>query len=85
MTRRLDARSDRPSPAGTGDPSSRTATDPERPVSVPARYASPGSSTGTVDDQDEPEDEQDGENEASVRESSDQTEAPGEFWRDDED
>ena len=54
-------------------------------MSVPAQYASPGSSTGTVDDQDEPEDEQDGENEASVRELSDQTEAPDEFRRDDED
>lgn len=41
----------------------------------------PGS-TGTVDDDDEPEDEQPGENEAPIRESSDTTEAPEEFEED---
>jgi hypothetical protein len=38
-----------------------------------------------VDDDDEPEDEHDGENEASERETSDATEAPEEFEIDDED
>jgi hypothetical protein len=42
-------------------------------------------STGTVDDDDEPEDESPDENEAPIRESSDKTEAPEEFERDDED
>jgi len=42
-------------------------------------------STGTIDDDDEPEDEHDGENEASGREKRDDTEAPEEFERDDED
>jgi hypothetical protein len=42
-------------------------------------------STGTVDDDDEPEDERDGENEAPIRESVDTTEAPEEFEVDDED
>jgi hypothetical protein len=42
-------------------------------------------STGTVDDDDEPEDESDDENEAPIRERSDATEAPEEFEKDDED
>jgi hypothetical protein len=42
-------------------------------------------STGTVDDDDEPEDERDDENEAPIRESSEATEAPEEFEVDDED
>jgi hypothetical protein len=42
-------------------------------------------STGTVDDDDEPEDEHPGENEASERETNDRTEAPEEFEVDDED
>jgi hypothetical protein len=42
-------------------------------------------STGTIDDDDEPEDESDDENEAPIRESSDATEAPEEFEKDDED
>jgi hypothetical protein len=42
-------------------------------------------STGTVDDDDEPEDEREDENEAPMRESSDATEAPEEFEVDDED
>jgi hypothetical protein len=41
--------------------------------------------TGTVDDDDEPEDEQPDENEAPIRETSDKTEAPEEFELDDED
>ena len=42
-------------------------------------------STGTIDDEDEPEDESEDENEAPVRETSDRTEAPEEFEKDDED
>jgi hypothetical protein len=41
--------------------------------------------TGTVDDDDEPQDERPGENEAPVGEISDKTEAPEEFELDDED
>lgn len=41
--------------------------------------------TGTVDDDDEPEDERPDENEAPIRETSDKTEAPEEFELDDED
>jgi hypothetical protein len=43
------------------------------------------SSTGTVDDDDDPSDERAGENEAPIREGSDATEAPEEFEVDDED
>jgi hypothetical protein len=42
-------------------------------------------STGTIDDDDEPEDESEDENEAPIRETSDATEAPEEFEKDDED
>jgi hypothetical protein len=42
-------------------------------------------STGTVDDDDEPEDERDDENEAPIRESDEATETPEEFEVDDED
>jgi hypothetical protein len=41
--------------------------------------------TGTVDDDDEPQDERPAENEAPIRETSDETEAPEEFELDDED
>ncbi len=41
--------------------------------------------TGTVDDDDEPEDERPDENEAPIRETSDKTEAPEEFELDAED
>jgi hypothetical protein len=41
--------------------------------------------TGTVDDDDEPQDERPDENEAPIRETSDETEAPEEFELDDED
>ena len=41
--------------------------------------------TGTVDDDDEPEDERPDENEAPIRETSDKTEAPEEFEVDEED
>jgi hypothetical protein len=41
--------------------------------------------TGTVDDDDEPEDERPDENEARIRETNDKTEAPEEFELDDED
>jgi hypothetical protein len=57
----------------------------ELPVTVPADFAAPLRSTGTVDDDDEPEDEREDENEAPERGSSDRTEAPEEFERDDED
>ena len=57
----------------------------ELPVDLPAQVEFPKSSTGTVDDDDEPEDEHDGENEAGERETRDDTEAPEEFRRDDED
>lgn len=57
----------------------------ELPVNVPPQFPAPRTSTGTVDDNDEPEDEHDGENEASERESRDDIEAPEEFQRDEED
>jgi hypothetical protein len=43
------------------------------------------STTGTVDDDDDPSDERANENEAPVREASDATETPEEFEVDDED
>ena len=55
------------------------------PATVPSLFPEQGPTTGTVDDDDEPEDEHFGENEASVRETRDDTEAPEEFERDDED
>ena len=44
----------------------------------------PAHTTGTVDDDDEPEDESADENEAPIRETSEETEAPEEFAADDE-
>jgi hypothetical protein len=41
--------------------------------------------TGTVDDDDDPQDERPDENEAPIRETSEKTEAPEEFELDDED
>ncbi len=41
--------------------------------------------SGTEDDDDDRDDEHEGENEASIREVSDETEAPEEFEVDDED
>jgi hypothetical protein len=41
--------------------------------------------SGTVDDDDDRDDEHAGENEAAIREADDQTEAPEEFEIDDED
>jgi hypothetical protein len=41
--------------------------------------------TGTVDDDDDPNDEREDENEAPVGEANDRTEAPEEFVKDDED
>jgi hypothetical protein len=55
------------------------------PVSERPEPPEPRHSTGTIDDDDEPEDEHDGENEAAERATSDDTEAPEEFQRDDED
>lgn len=57
----------------------------ELPVTVPSNLPALRPSTGTVDDDDEPEDEHEGENEAPDREKSDDTELPEEFERDDED
>ncbi len=57
----------------------------ESPANSPAEFSVPHPTTGTVDDDDEPEDEHDGENEASERETDDRTEAPEEFEVDDED
>jgi hypothetical protein len=45
----------------------------------------PERSTGTIDDDDEPEDETEEENEAPIRETREETEAPEEFEVDDED
>jgi hypothetical protein len=69
-------RPDVPEPAG--DP-------PELPVTVPSDFTIPHPTTGTVDDDDAPADEHEGENEAMVRETNDATETPEEFERDDED
>jgi hypothetical protein len=52
-------------------------------VAIPPNAEIP--STGTIDDDDEPEDESDDENEAPIRETSDETEATEEFQVDDED
>jgi hypothetical protein len=56
----------------------------ELPVAAPPEFPEPRPATGTVDDDDESEDEHEGENEAGERATSDQTEAPEEFERDDE-
>jgi hypothetical protein len=50
----------------------------------PSELTVPPRTTGTEDDDDEPEDEHPGENEASERETNDATEAPEEFVDDDE-
>ena len=47
--------------------------------------AAPSPTTGTKDDDDDRDDEHEGENEAPIREVSDETEAPEEFEVDDED
>lgn len=47
--------------------------------------STPPHTTGTIDDDDEPEDESAEENEAPVRETSDRTETPEELELDDED
>jgi hypothetical protein len=65
-----------PDPAG--DP-------PELPLTVPSDFPIPHPTTGTVDDDDAPADEHASENEAMVRETSDSTETPADFERDDED
>jgi hypothetical protein len=52
------------------------------PSDVLPEFPAPNASTGTVDDDDEPEDEHDGENEASERKTDDDTEAPEEFQHD---
>jgi len=52
------------------------------PSDVLPEFPVPNASTGTVDDDDEPEDEHDGENEASERRTDDSTEAPEEFQHD---
>jgi hypothetical protein len=60
-------------------------TGADNPTEIPSQFPIPRSSTGTVDDDDEPEDEHGSENEASQRETHDDTEAPEEFKIDDED
>ena len=57
----------------------------ESPAITPPEFTAPHPTTGTEDDDDEPEDEHPGENEASARETNDATEAPEEFETDDED
>ena len=57
----------------------------EIPLTIPSQFTIPRASTGIVDDDDEPEDEHNRENEASQRETRDDTEAPEEFKIDDED
>ena len=52
------------------------------PSDVLSEFPVPNASTGTVDDDDEPEDEHDGENEASERKIDEGTEAPEEFQHD---
>jgi hypothetical protein len=59
------------------NPYSRASTLPE--------FTAPHPTTGTEDDDDEPEDEHPGENEANGRETNDSTEAPEELETDDED
>ncbi|MEO8306583.1 MAG: hypothetical protein ABI616_00915 [Pseudomonadota bacterium] len=49
------------------------------PVQTPPEFVNPPPSTGTVDDQDEPEDEREDENEIPVGAPTDSTEAPEEF------
>ena len=61
-----------------------TPPDPEIPAGTPDEFPTIHPSTGTPDDDDEPEDEHDGENEASQRECQEATEAPEEFNRNDE-
>jgi hypothetical protein len=65
----------------------KTEEDPEllELMSLQETNAQAPSATGTVDDDDDPDDERRDENEAPIRESSDKTEAPEEFERDDED
>jgi hypothetical protein len=52
---------------------------------LPPDYVEPHSETGTVDDQDDLDDEREDENEVPVRETNEMTEAPEEFEKDDED
>jgi hypothetical protein len=52
---------------------------------LPSDIATPLPATGTVDDDDNPADERADENEAPVRERSENTSARAEFERDDED
>ena len=57
----------------------------ETSEAAPDDFPTSRPSTGTVDDDDDPADEQPGENEAESRETRDRTEAPEEFQIDDED
>ena len=81
----MKSRSTGHTPAGAPREPAAAAGAAESPVHVPSEFPDERESTGTIDDDDEPEDEHDGENEASERETSDDTEAPEEFERDDED
>jgi hypothetical protein len=68
----------------SGSDRTATANDPQTPAVDPSQFPVSRASTGTVDDYDQPEDEHERENEASERETSDDTEAPEEFHRDNE-
>jgi len=57
----------------------------EIPVTVPEDFPTPRPSTGTVDDDDEPEDEHESDNEACEGKHRDDTELPEELEHDDED
>jgi hypothetical protein len=58
---------------------------PESPLTLPPDFPIPTPTTGTVDDDDDSADERPDENEAPVRERSENIEAPEEFQRDEED
>ena len=58
---------------------------PEGEQTLPSGFPIPPPITGTVDDDDDPADERADENEASVREQNENTDATAEFQHDDED
>jgi hypothetical protein len=70
---------------GTLQAASEVPESPESPEYPPSDFPLPEPTTGTEDDDDAPEDEHPGENEAEVREHDENTEAPEEFDVDDED
>jgi hypothetical protein len=58
---------------------------PEVSKELPSDFPIPPPTTGTVDDDDDPADERDGENEACVREKNENTEATEEFQQNEQD